>query len=63
MMFPGLMMFPGDTLPIPVGSAALLSITHSLLHPASPHVIPLYGALFERSSIIIIIIIIIIGRV
>jgi hypothetical protein len=41
-------MFPGDSLPIPVGSAALLSITHSLLHLASLPVIPLDGALFRE---------------
>lgn len=39
--------------PIPVGRAALLSITRSQLHLASPLVIPQDGALLERGSVII----------
>lgn len=38
---------------IPVGRAALLSITRSQLHLASPLVIPQDGALLERSSVVI----------
>jgi hypothetical protein len=53
-------MFPRDSLAIPVGSAALLSITHPLLHLALALVIPRNGVPFERSWNITIAVIIII---